>query len=68
MADGTKDQEEQTKVAIELAIKSMRDTWPLQLDMIKLKAEIAFGRYTQLKKAGFTEAQALELCTKEVQL
>jgi hypothetical protein len=50
------------------AIKNMRDTWALQLELQQLKADLARARYLQLIKAGFAEDQALELCQKDISL
>ena len=50
------------------AIKAMRDSWTLQLELQQVKVDMTRARYQMLIKAGFTETQALELCSKELSL
>lgn len=58
----------QASVEMAKSLKLIRDNWPAHLDFIQLQAEIVRERYQRLLKVGFTEAQALELCTRTVSL
>lgn len=46
------------------AIKQARQNLPLMAEMFGLKAVICYSKYQEALQAGFTDAQALEICTK----
>lgn len=50
------------QVVLAQAIKSMRENLPAMLEHIELQAVMTFRKYNALRKQGFTDAQALELC------
>lgn len=43
-------------------IKSMLETLPLMLEFNAINAQIMKSKYDELKKVGFSERQAMELC------
>lgn len=44
------------------ALQGMRDTMPLQIELMMYKAKLVREYYDELIKQEFTEQQALELC------
>lgn len=62
------DKADKGRVQIAQAVKAMRSHWAEQMELIQLKADLTHARYLRLIKAGFTEAQALELCVKDISL
>ena len=44
------------------SIKRMRENMPAMLEIVELDALQKMAKFRALVKAGFTEAQALELC------
>lgn len=43
-------------------IKNMIETLPLMLEFNAIQAQLMKSKYDELKKAGFSEKQAMELC------
>lgn len=50
------------------AIKQLRENWPATLEFIALQAMSCKAKYDEALVQGFTESQALELCTKRWEL
>jgi hypothetical protein len=63
-------QTEQQKAGAALfaALKNIKDNWPATLELIALQAMSLKAKYDEALTQGFTEAQALELCTKRWEL
>lgn len=45
-------------------VKNFRGNMPAHIEHAELQARLYFRKYTALKKEGFTDLQALELCSK----
>lgn len=43
-------------------LKGMAETLPLMLEFNAIQAQLMKSKYDELKKAGFSEKQAMELC------
>ena len=43
-------------------LKDMVETLPLMLEFNAIQAQLMKSKYDELKKAGFSEKQAMELC------
>jgi hypothetical protein len=46
-------------------IKNVYDSWMVQLEIYEYKSKICKAKYDAAIAQGFTEEQALEICTKE---
>ena len=64
----TEDEQEKQRAGVALLLKNMRETWPLQVDIIKLKAKTARARFVALRAEGFELDEALRLCLEDVKL
>lgn len=64
----TEDEQEKQRAGVALLLKNMRETWPLQVDIIKLKAKTARARFVALRTEGFAIDEALRLCLEDVKL
>jgi hypothetical protein len=62
------DKEKQKGAILACAIKSLKDNFLIQSEIIDHKALVCKTKYDAAINKGFTEAQALELCTKEWEL
>lgn len=58
--------DEAQRVAIAKAIRTMQDNWAAQVEYLQLQARIARARYEALVKVGFSEADALAMCHRRV--
>lgn len=45
-------------------VKNFRENMPAHIEYAELQARLYFKKYSALKKEGFTDQQALELCSK----
>ncbi len=63
MTDDNKEREK-AKLASYVAgiVSDVQGRWPIELELMALKARRVFANYQALVKAGFTEAQAVEIC------
>lgn len=59
---------EPQRVALARAIKEAMDNWAGHVEIIKYKAKVAKARYDALRREGFGPAEAMHLCTKDVEL
>ncbi len=55
-------------VTAAMALKRMQENLPALLDMQRIQSRLVRERYTALLEAGFTQAEAMELCVKKVEL
>lgn len=62
------DAEAQRKSALAQMLKKARENWPYELELIAFQAQMAWARYQALKKVGFTQSEALQICTKTLEL
>lgn len=62
------DEQEKQRAGVAMLLKSMRETWPLQLDIIAFKAKTARARYLALRAEGFSFDEAIRLCVEDVKL
>jgi hypothetical protein len=53
---------DQPEVTLAQAMKNLRNNLPALLDGVRLEAQIQRERFLALKREGFTDQQALELC------
>lgn len=60
--------DEAQRVAMAKAIRAMEDNWAAQVEYLHLQARIARARYEALVKVGFSEADALALCYRRVEV
>lgn len=60
MAPDDKREQERSKFAQLLAW--MKEDMPAQIEYEVLKAQLTWHRYQALRKQGFTESQAIDLC------
>lgn len=56
------DKEEKEDVSMALIVRRMREQLPATLEFERLRAKLVRERFLALKLAGFTDAEALELC------
>lgn len=68
MSRTNEDQQEKDRAVIAQFIKSMRESWPLQLDIISFKAKTCRARFQALRSEGFSVEEALKLCIEDVKL
>ena len=72
MSTEREQQQEASLVAQAKALRAltqmMQERWPAELEWMALQARIAKARYDALLKEGFTLEQALQLCTKKVEM
>lgn len=68
MSTKTEDEEEKARASIAQLLWHMRETWPLQLDIIGLKAKTCRARFVALRSEGFSIDEALKLCLEDVKL
>jgi hypothetical protein len=62
-ADDSKErQRAQLAGQVKQAIQNMNDNWPMRCELIHYRAREIRLQFLELQKAGFTEAQAIELC------
>ena len=47
---------------------AFQERWPLELEMIRIRAKLAKARYDALRKEGFSVTEALTLCTKQIEI
>lgn len=45
-----------------LALAELRDSLPIQIEYVVMTAQLTRAKFNALRKEGFTEAQAIELC------
>jgi hypothetical protein len=64
----TEDKDEKELASAALALRKFKDSMPMFLELAVLQAKLARSRYVALINAGFTEDQALRLCTVEIKL
>jgi hypothetical protein len=62
------DTEDRNRANLAKALKMMKENLPLQLELIAIQAHTARVRYVRLIEQGFSPDEALQLCTKSVQL
>jgi hypothetical protein len=60
--------DEKSRVAMAQAIKAAFDEWPARLELVAYQAKLARARFQALRKEGFDVGQALQLCTKNVEV
>lgn len=60
--------EQKAGAALFAAIKQLKTNWPATLELIAHQALSCKAKYDEALAQGFTEAQALELCTKRWEL
>lgn len=53
---------EQERIGIAQAVRTLRENMPAMLEMAQLNAQLNRAKFLALVKEGFSEAQALELC------
>lgn len=46
---------------IKSLVKMFLDTWPMQIELIRIRSKLNWEFYSNLKSAGFSEEQALEI-------
>lgn len=56
---------DEKSVALARLIKQIDEEWPHQLGMLRLQAKMLKARYDELKKVGFSDAEALDLCWRK---
>lgn len=56
------------RVARAKAIKTLQDNWASQVELMQLQARIARARYEALVRAGFSEADAMAMCHRRIEL
>lgn len=61
-------EDDKGRVAIAKALRAIEENWAPQMQLIAMQARIVRARYDALLKAGFSEPQALELCSKDIKL
>jgi len=44
------------------SLREMQQNMPMYLELIKIQAELKRVKFLELKKQGFTDDQAIELC------
>lgn len=59
---------ESAAAKLALAVRSLRENMPAMLEYSVLHAAILRARYETLLDKGFTEAQALHLCTQKFEV
>jgi hypothetical protein len=52
---------------IKALMKEVRESWPMQLELIVWKAKVAKARFDALRREGFEVGQALHLCVKDIE-
>lgn len=62
------DKRDQSKAALAKCIKDADENRVLISELYRIQAQRAMDRFRHLKAAGFTDEQALNLCTKEIAL
>lgn len=55
---------ESQQMEFAVAVKHMKENAPAMLELIEYQAKMWKKRYSELRKNGFTEDQALKLCTQ----
>ncbi len=64
----TEDEEERARANLAVLLNKMRDSWPMEVELIRYKAKLCKARYDALRKEGFDAVTALSLCTRSVEL
>lgn len=68
MSMRTDDEQEKVRAGLAQLLRNLRETWPLQLDLIGFKAKTVRARFLALLAEGFSVDEALRLCVLDAQL
>lgn len=65
--DDNKDrQRAQVAAQVKQFVEVANENWPMRCELIRHRAREAHQQFVELQKAGFTVAQALELCWRQL--
>ena len=53
--------EKDQKADLKALLQNLKEAWSLHIELAQLRAKLDWELYTELKKAGFTAEQALQL-------
>ena len=56
----------QTAAKVKQFVDLANEEWPMRCELIRYRAREEYQRFVELQKAGFTLAQALEICWRQM--
>ncbi|MBD8531538.1 MULTISPECIES: hypothetical protein [unclassified Massilia] len=65
-ADNKERKRAQAAAQVKEFVEMANENWPMRCELIRYRAREVHQQFVELQKAGFTDAQAIELCWRQL--